>query len=70
MAEGRNRAQWGHTSALLTMIAGLFDPKAHPDQFNPYAQQDRLLAAPLDQKAGFAALKTLVLSGGLNGARR
>lgn len=67
MMEGRDRVLWSHTSAILAAVAGLFE-KVNPDDFNPYMQRDRkLVAPPVDQKAGFAALKTLVLSGGFGG---
>ena len=40
MAEGRGRAEWAQTSAILAMLANTHrDPKKsalHPKDFNPY----------------------------------
>lgn len=43
MAEGRSRALWGHTSAILTILANAHrDPKRSkayvPDDFNPHVR--------------------------------
>lgn len=47
MAEGRSRAEWGHTSSVLALLANCHrDPKRRrkpftPSDFNPYTQPRR-----------------------------
>jgi len=65
MAEARDRQQWGHTSALLAMLANCHrDPKkgraAKPSDFDPYAKADRRVAA---SRENVQALKALVPEG-------
>jgi hypothetical protein len=45
MAEGRGRAAWAHTSAILALTANTHcDPRKHrafaPGDFNPYGKQN------------------------------
>ncbi len=47
LAEGSGRVRWAHTSAIMALIANVNrDPKKirrafKPEQFNPYAANDR-----------------------------
>ena len=46
MAEGRSRSQWGHTAALLAMLANTHrDPKKtrafRPEDFDPHGKASR-----------------------------
>lgn len=66
MAEGRGKAAWAHTSALLAMLANAHrDPKKRkaftPADFNPYSARDR--AKPVTKTKDLSILKTIFVDG-------
>jgi len=55
MAEGRGRATWSHTSAILALTANTHcDPKKHrafkPSDFNPYTGDSKPIPKTRDLK--------------------
>ena len=65
MAEGRQEAAWGRTSAILAMLAEANRDKKKkptpfkPDDFNPFAGRHRR-REPAPPKVGIEALKVFV----------
>lgn len=61
MAEGKDRVQWEHTSAILARIVGLFEANISPANMNPYHRLEMKTQAP--DGAGFAMIKGALLGG-------
>lgn len=46
MAEGRDEAEWGHTSHLLSVILAFGGVKKSPDELNPYVAERKRIKDP------------------------
>ncbi len=70
MAEGRSRETWGHTSAVLAMIANVnrvkkTSRKFSPLDFDPYRAEKKREAKrqPVIETDGIGILKTVFIDG-------
>jgi hypothetical protein len=59
MAEGRGRAEWGRTSAIIAHVrAAAGDKDARPDNFNPYAIREARQRPP--KRGDISVLKVFI----------
>lgn len=69
MADGLARERWGHTSAVLAMIASVNrDAKKRPSpysssEFNPFGAEDRRSANRALPKVKLSSVKNLLMNG-------
>lgn len=74
MAEGRSRAAWGHTAAVMALIANVHrDAKRRPTpyaarDFNPYGQADGARRNASLPKVKISSLKDVIM-GAFGGGR-